>query len=239
MKIDYKLLSQEDIDAIFENGSQQEINAYLEWQEEYIKSEYKNAKSNLHLNASMSENEVIDKVLDVALILSSNDPERYNLYKEIFDMIPPSYRLDVLIKVFYEDDFIHYLSFYEYLHKALRDEPLDRKKERTDKIKTILASYINENNTITIYRGATSSSVPIDIAVSWTLDENKALFFANRFPGERARKLYTAVISIDDVDYYSDSRNEKEVIISSFSSFKHVTSKSIGTKRPRRTIVKD
>ena len=65
--------------------------------------------------------------------------------------------------------------------------------------------------TITIYRGVTPSNAKNVRALSWTLDEEKAEWFAKRF-GEEGN-VYSAEIDKKDVYAYFGDRGESEVIV--------------------------
>ncbi len=58
-----------------------------------------------------------------------------------------------------------------------------------------------------IYRGTVAED---DDGISWTLDENTAKFFANRFNSKGVVK--SKIITRADALYYTDERGEKEVI---------------------------
>ena len=64
---------------------------------------------------------------------------------------------------------------------------------------------------VTIYRGVTSYNARNVKALSWTLDENVARWFASRF-GEQGR-VYQAQIAKDDILAIFTGRNESEVIV--------------------------
>ena len=66
-------------------------------------------------------------------------------------------------------------------------------------------------NEITVYRGLTTFNSDNIKALSWTLDENKAKWFATRF--SQNGKVYKANINKKDVFAYINLRNEKEIIL--------------------------
>ena len=69
--------------------------------------------------------------------------------------------------------------------------------------------YNNLDNEVTIYRGFFSNKYYK--ALSWTLDFEKAKFFATRFNNTNGC-IYQANIKKDDILAYFDCRNEKEII---------------------------
>ncbi|SHJ80419.1 hypothetical protein SAMN02745136_00921 [Anaerocolumna jejuensis DSM 15929] len=56
------------------------------------------------------------------------------------------------------------------------------------------------------------SSIEVGQAISFTLNYEKARFFACRWSPKKA-KVYTAKVSFEDIIYYTNDRNESEVII--------------------------
>lgn len=85
-------------------------------------------------------------------------------------------------------------------------------EEQQDKLRDVYKS-----ETIEIYRGEASKSVPFDEgALSWTLDKERALFFANRFNSSK-KLLLKAKVDICDVLAYFTERDESEVIVESCS----------------------
>ena len=67
------------------------------------------------------------------------------------------------------------------------------------------------DQTLTVYRGVTSYNEKRVKGLSWTLDEEKAKWFAERF-GENG-KVYSAEIDKKDVYAYFGSRGESEVVV--------------------------
>ena len=74
-----------------------------------------------------------------------------------------------------------------------------------------LKEEIGEHETITVYRGVTSSSTHYEKAISWTLNEDVAEFFAMRFNSKG--KIMKAEIHIDDIHDYLSNRNEEEILL--------------------------
>ena len=89
------------------------------------------------------------------------------------------------------------------LFKAADPEILMDAEERTQ-----LQSL---DDPVTIYRGVTSYNARNVRALSWTLDEDVARWFASRF-GEHGR-VYQAQIAKDDILAIFTGRNESEVIV--------------------------
>lgn len=116
-----------------------------------------------------------------------------------------------------EKDFSVFLStIWTYVEFPNRDKNISKKdfvklfKKANKKYlmdKNERKKYDNFSEEIVIYRGTTNDDYK---ALSWTLDENIAKFFANRW-GEG--QIYEAKIKKQDVLAYFDSRNEKEIVV--------------------------
>ena len=67
------------------------------------------------------------------------------------------------------------------------------------------------DDTVTIYRGVTSHNQKNIKALSWTLDRDKAEWFAHRFDEEGT--VYEAQIDKENILALFNGRNEAEVIV--------------------------
>lgn len=87
-----------------------------------------------------------------------------------------------------------------------------------DFIKTIIKyrnEYINipevdENGYVTIFRGQSPASLPVDMTSSWTLDINTAVFYATQFHFEH--KVYSGKIYKKNIIALLNHKREKEII---------------------------
>ena len=66
-------------------------------------------------------------------------------------------------------------------------------------------------NIVTIYRGVTDKNKDNKRALSWTLSQDKAEWFAHRF--DEVGEVWKTKISKDSIFAYFDEMDEKEVII--------------------------
>jgi hypothetical protein len=106
---------------------------------------------------------------------------------------------------------------HKHLLQAYKKLPVENKKDMQTEIALKLKGYLDENNYVTVYRGIYEnrwgkSSIELDKAVSFTLDYNKALFFACNLFQEKSY-IYQAKVSLENIIYYTDERDEQEVII--------------------------
>lgn len=134
-------------------------------------------------------------------ILMTDKRYRFTLYKELFEKIPMEERFDTFIEIYTRGEygfdkidpaFIRQVFNYRYLSKEWKP-------------------FESEEEFITVYRGVTKKSSPLDKAYSWTLDKKVAEFFATRF--ESRGKVITAKVRPKDIICLIDTRNEKEVLI--------------------------
>lgn len=75
-----------------------------------------------------------------------------------------------------------------------------------------LLKYADSEGYLTVYRGTTPKSTPIERAISYTLDLNVAIKFATKFY-EQSPRVYKAKVHVNDVRLYTDDRSEQEVIV--------------------------
>ena len=118
-----------------------------------------------------------------------SDDVKYQLFIDIYNYVESGFR-NVTVKM---------------LDKLKRLRPIDsidilKEKEDTD-------GYI------TIYRGSSSRSRPVEKAISWTLNHDIAEFFAKRFDETESGVVYEAKAKNKDVIAYINGRKEEEVLI--------------------------
>jgi len=71
---------------------------------------------------------------------------------------------------------------------------------------------VDSSGLVKIYRGQNTKSTPYQKAFSWTINKEKAKFFATRFDPDNG-KLYVAMVKIENILAYIDRRGESEVIV--------------------------
>ncbi|ACL77258.1 hypothetical protein [Ruminiclostridium cellulolyticum] len=127
-------------------------------------------------------------------------------YKDVFQYLPD----DIKYKAFF-----NVYTRAEYNFKALTIKILDAlKKLRPDSVIQELSKYADDKGYITIYRGECTKSTPVNKALSWSLDKDRAEWFARRFLfGDNVGYVYSAKVKINDVIGYYNGRDESEVIV--------------------------
>ncbi len=104
-----------------------------------------------------------------------------------------------------------------YLLQMYKDYPDDLKKIMRKEIYNEIKEFEEKDGYFTVYRGEYieakyGTSVKINRAISFTFDYDRARFFACRWSPKEAY-IYTAKVSFEDIIYYTDERDEKEVIL--------------------------
>lgn len=152
-----------------------------------------------------------------AIAVGRHSNKIYEVFIELYQdgMIPDSVQFPLLMNIYVQHNVE--TGFNKYLLQMYKDYPDELKeiiqKETYNKIK----EYADKDGYFTVYRGEYieakyGTSVKLDSAISFTFDYKKARFFACRWNPQKAN-IYTAKVTIDDIIFYTDERNEKEVII--------------------------
>lgn len=145
----------------------------------------------------------------------------------IYDMILDDYKLTwfQLCKDYMSrEDFAYYLK-HSWLDEEdpNQDPTVDREEvlryfRQADKHYLMnpsdLAYYQNLPSTLTIYRGVSPHRAKYGL--SWTADQDMAMWFKKRYENSSQGQLLTAVISKKHVLAYIDERNEHELIVDVF-----------------------
>ena len=145
-----------------------------------------------------------------------------NNYEGLFSIVDKCFRISYFVELYpyipneqFVDVFTLVYSLCEYnfdmlltddvLNKLRKLKPNFTKQQLIDKGAEIT------DNVVTIYRGEADKSTNYkDGALSWTLNYDMAIFFANRFSA-RNPKLYKAQVNIDNILLYID--REEEVLV--------------------------
>ena len=140
----------------------------------------------------------------------------YKFYTELYTKrkIPPAVQFPLFMHIYVQHPVEK--GFGKYLLEAY-DNYSEKQKDKLHKDIYDNLSNFSENGYLTVYRGEYidaefGSSIEISQAISFTLDYEKARFFACRWNPQKAN-VYTAKVAFDDIIYYTDERNESEVII--------------------------
>lgn len=103
----------------------------------------------------------------------------------------------------------------EYLNLSVNQDMLIEAFKNNPHIRTqrkMLDKHTNNKGELKIYRGEASKSLSHKKgALSWTLSEELAKWFANRF--NTFGEVYAITVKLNDVLAYINSRNEEEIIV--------------------------
>lgn len=121
------------------------------------------------------------------------------------DAVPNLYHL---FMEFYADSDYGFGS----LPAATMEYIIGRKTPAEKGATTRALNKLSDGDTLTVYRGGNSASVPYDKSYSWTLSENVANFFAIR-RGDGPAYIAQGEVSKKDVIEYLNDRNEQEIIV--------------------------
>ena len=154
----------------------------------------------------MKGNETVTKEEVFKFLWSCNRCDRISRYYEIFGDIEKNDHYEIFLDV-YSDLENNFDWFHDAMVKfmlKLRPEPMRKK----------IAKFADTDGFITVYRGKGTKSKSCKKALSWTLDRNKAEWFARRFQFSSDDKcyIYTGKVHIDSVVAYNNDRKEKELV---------------------------
>jgi hypothetical protein len=130
---------------------------------------------------------------------------------EMYDQIPDKTKYDVFTDLYVRSEYGFQTFPIEIIKDCFNKRKLskDWKKRMTDLKKEI---KLNQDGTVTIYRGSNMESAKADDAFSWTLSEKTAKFFADRFSKGTGRIDRKDIDPSEIIDYLQD-RGESEVIL--------------------------
>ncbi|MEA4921049.1 MAG: hypothetical protein VB078_09030 [Clostridiaceae bacterium] len=111
-------------------------------------------------------------------------------------------------------------AFLDILVKIVSLETPEDKAKRIKTLSNDLADLLSTDNKLIVYRGVyknafsttNTSSLPIKKAISFTTCFDTAKFFACRWVPTLST-VYTLQIPVDKIIFYTNGRNEKEIII--------------------------
>lgn len=140
-----------------------------------------------------------------ALLFFLDKPIRLTMYQKLFNKIPDHEKFDLFIDVYSSVEYgfdridpAFIRSVFEYRFKSRTWIPF---KDQ----------FPHVGEWVTVYRGVTEKSSPLNRSYSWTLNKDVAEFFARRF--NSLGKVIVAETRPEDIICYVNSRNEEEVII--------------------------
>jgi hypothetical protein len=145
----------------------------------------------------------LEKDVETFLYLSDKRV-RFRLYAELFDRIPDDTKFNVFMEVYTRGEYGFDRLDPDFIRKVFSYRELSEEHRFRD-------SFPDVKEYVTVYRGATEKSTPLNRTYSWTLKKDVAKYFANRW-GSRGT-VYKARVRADNIIAYYDGRNEEEVLV--------------------------
>ena len=157
----------------------------------------------------IKKSERLLKEKDFETLLMMTESIGQNLvFETIYQDIPVTKRYELFMDIFVMQDY----GFNAFPAELVRDAISHQTKaERNCAIKKLLEKVDVTDGKLVVYRGMGDESTPVEKAMSWTVSEKTAYFFANRL-GKEGR-VVKGMVELTHVIDYITRRNEEEVII--------------------------
>jgi hypothetical protein len=134
---------------------------------------------------------------------------RFDSYVELFDLIPEEKKYDIFLDLYTSAEY----GFGDFRIDAIKQIFEYRKFSKKKKsIRKRLKRVANQEGYIEIFRGVGKLSTPAREGLSWTINLEKAYFFAYRFQDPHG-KVYKAKVHVSKVLEFITERNESEILV--------------------------
>jgi hypothetical protein len=164
--------------------------------------------SMLSLCSPQLEQQIFNKIIEKdysSAYLDAGKPYLIDVLKKTFNKVPDEYKYQVFIEAY---------SYVEYGFSSFTHKITDAVRQlRPIETNNLLISKADHDGKLTIYRGESLESSNIKKVLSWTLDHDKAIWFAKRMNFSGVGYVYTAKVKPLKVIAYLDSREESEVLV--------------------------
>lgn len=143
-------------------------------------------------------------------------------FKSVYDEILPDQRLEAQLEGIYTHYPFHLEEFYRYIKRTLDEETPDQYKKRWTSYRDLFLDQLDAYNQLTVYRGIGENSLEEDLAISYTVDKEKAEWFANRSKlfaesfgctDDSYNEVIERYVNVSDILFYTNCREEQEIII--------------------------
>lgn len=143
------------------------------------------------------------------------DYRAWEYFKTVYDEIPQEQRLHIQFECIYTHYPFHLEEFYQYIKRTLDEETPEQYKKRWTSYRDLFLDQLNEWNELLVYRGIGENSLEEDCAISYTVDKEKAEWFANRFKfnEDTYGEVFERRVNVSDILFYTNCREEQEIII--------------------------
>lgn len=194
--------------------TQKEIEKKIKEQQRYIKQELKKRMTETVYHDGMTREECLDAFLTVILLCDHHTTAAWDYFMKVYPQIPKHSKLLIQLAGIYTGYHFRADEFFTTLAQTIAAETPQEKLTRLAGIRAQLEPHITQQDEITIHRGFTAKSIDEDLAISYTLDKERAEWFSTRF-NDPSAQVITKTIQTADILYYTNSREEQEVIIQS------------------------
>lgn len=143
-----------------------------------------------------------------SLLMMTETIGQHLVFETIYEEIPVSERYQSFMDMHVTHDYGIDVFPIELVRDAISHQ---KKSERNREIKRLKEQVDVQDGKITVYRGMGNESTPVEKAMSWTISEKVAYFFANRL-GKEGR-VVQGIVDVEHIIDYITRRNEEEVII--------------------------
>lgn len=159
---------------------------------------------------------IYKKISSIMCCYSLSDRNAWECFKDIYYDIPIEHRMYCLFEIAYTNFYVDYIEVLWMIKEYLEDETQEIEELRINKCKKLLKEYVPDFNNITIWRGTAEGSIFPKHAISWSLKKEVADSFVKYHKtrhGSRFGVVTSDNVSIKDILYFSDDREEMEVFV--------------------------
>jgi hypothetical protein len=170
--------------------------------------------------ADLSSNDLdawVDIFEEYSCSIGHDSTRQYKLFVDLYEnkKIPSGVQFPLLMDIYINNNVLD--GYHKYFLESYDNYPINLKENLRIDLHMQINNYIDKEGNFTIYRGEyinaiNGSSININQAISFTFDYNIARKFACRKCPEKAY-IYTAKVSFDNIIYFTDGREEKEVLV--------------------------
>lgn len=135
------------------------------------------------------------------------------LYEDMMKFIPDEYKYEMSMRVYTRKEYGFQEWNETFLENVLQTKTEQDKKETQEHLQNHFPEGIPDE--LTIYRGEADLSTPYEEALSWTLSEEKAIYFAERYGYQGDGVVYEAIVETKNIIDFLTHRGELEILVES------------------------
>lgn len=146
---------------------------------------------------------------ELMLFTTSNGQQL--VFESIYFKIPKSKRYKMFMDMYVLQDYGMASYSKDIIKDVILHQPKATRTEALRELKKTIQEKELVNGMIFVYRGMGDESTPLEQAMSWTIDEKTAYFFANRLG--RNGRVVRGMVHLNNVIDYITQRSESEIIV--------------------------